>query len=41
MKILELFEHKFSKNDQIIKPYIIAEAGLNHEGDISKYRYLL
>lgn len=41
MKTLGLFEHKVSKNDQIIKSHIIAEAGVNHEGGISKYRYLL
>lgn len=39
MKILGLFEYKDLKNHQIIKPYIIAEAGVNHVGDISKYRY--
>lgn len=39
MKILGLFEYKDLKNDQIIKPYIITEAGVNHVGDISKYRY--
>jgi len=41
MKILELFEHKVSKNDQIIKPYIIAEAGVNHEGDINLAKRLI
>lgn len=41
MKILELFENKISTNDCIIKPYIIAEAGVNHEGDISLAKRLI
>jgi N-acetylneuraminate synthase len=41
MKILELFENTITKNDHIIKPYIIAEAGVNHEGDINLAKRLI
>lgn len=34
MKILELFKEKVVDNRNVIKPYIIAEAGVNHEGNI-------
>ncbi len=41
MKILELFENKTAANDCIIEPYIIAEAGVNHEGDINIAKQLI
>lgn len=41
MKILELFENKTAANDCIIEPYIIAEAGVNHEGDINLAKRLI
>ena len=41
MKILELFKNTITKNDHIIKPYIIAEAGVNHEGDINLAKRLI
>lgn len=35
MKILELFQNSACGNNRINRPYIIAEAGVNHEGDMS------
>lgn len=34
MKLLDLFTSTTPFNDQIQPPYIIAEAGVNHEGDM-------
>ena len=35
MKINEILKDNVSDNRIIKKPYIIAEAGVNHEGDIN------
>jgi len=35
MKLLNLFKEDFSRNDLVRMPYIIAEAGVNHENDIN------
>ncbi len=41
MKIKELFKTYSYLKDKIIKPYIIAEAGVNHEGDIELAKRLI
>lgn len=41
MKLLDLFNTPICHNDQICLPYIIAEAGVNHEGDIDIARRLI
>ena len=41
MKILDLFSNTNFKNTEIKKPYIIAEAGVNHEGDMDIARRLI
>ena len=41
MKILELFHEKNCQNDRVRRPYIIAEAGVNHEGDMDLARRLI
>lgn len=41
MKILDLFETKPFDNTKIRDPYIIAEAGVNHEGDFNIARRLI
>lgn len=41
MKILELFENHNSCDCKIIMPYIIAEAGVNHEGNIHLAKRLI
>ena len=41
MKILSLFNTLNLKNTEIRKPYIIAEAGVNHEGDMDIARRLI
>ena len=35
MKILDLFNNNESASRKIVQPYIIAEAGVNHEGDMN------
>jgi sialic acid synthase SpsE len=35
MKLLDLFNEDFDRNDLVRMPYIIAEAGVNHENDIN------
>ena len=35
MKLIDLFTEDFTRNDLIRMPYIIAEAGVNHENDIN------
>jgi len=40
MKIKEIFKKK-NLNNNFIKPYFIAEAGVNHEGDIDKAKLLI
>ena len=41
MKILELFKLYNPYKNQINKPYVIAEAGVNHEGDIELAKKLI
>jgi sialic acid synthase SpsE len=41
MKLLNLFNTPTCPNDQIRSPYIIAEAGVNHEGDMDIARRLI
>ena len=41
MKILDLFNTKEAKNFKIRKPYVIAEAGVNHEGDMEIAKRLI
>ncbi|MEC8882551.1 MAG: N-acetylneuraminate synthase family protein, partial [Pseudomonadota bacterium] len=41
MKILDLFHKNHSQNDLIGRPYIIAEAGVNHEGDLNIAKRLI
>ena len=41
MKILDLFSEKSCNNDQVRRPYIIAEVGVNHEGDMGLARRLI
>jgi len=41
MKILDLFNNKICQNDHIKQPYVIAEAGVNHEGDMELARRLI
>ena len=41
MKILETFKNKSRSNHYIDKPYLIAEAGVNHEGDLGIARRLI
>lgn len=41
MKILDLFNDRVCRNDLIRTPYIIAEAGVNHEGSINLARRLI
>ena len=41
MNILELFKRNSFHNDYIHRPYIIAEAGVNHEGDIKLAKRLI
>ena len=40
MKILELFKKDIKKNLEIVRPYIIAEVGVNHEGCIKTAKLL-
>ena len=40
-KLLELFSNYNSKNYDINEPYIIAEAGVNHEGSIELAKRLI
>ena len=35
MKLLELLHKGVDKSNPIVKPYIIAEIGVNHEGSIN------
>ena len=39
MDIIEIFKKKVNNN--FVKPYIIAEAGVNHEGKIDKAKRLI
>ena len=41
MKILDFFKEPYCQNNIIRRPYIIAEAGVNHEGDIDLARRLI
>jgi sialic acid synthase SpsE len=41
MKILDLFNKTHCRNDAVRHPYIIAEAGVNHEGDMDIARRLI
>ena len=41
MKIIELFQNYNPYNNKITKPYIIAEAGVNHEGSIEIAKRLI
>jgi sialic acid synthase SpsE len=41
MKILDLFNKIHCNNDTVSSPYIIAEAGVNHEGDMELARRLI
>ncbi|MBT6226929.1 MAG: acetylneuraminic acid synthetase [Candidatus Scalindua sp.] len=41
MKILDLFNKNYCLNDSVRFPYIIAEAGVNHEGDIDIAKRLI
>tara|TARA_Y100000588_G_scaffold391982_1_gene502332 strand:- start:193 stop:1251 length:1059 start_codon:yes stop_codon:yes gene_type:complete len=41
MEILDLFNSKHFCNDEVRTPYIIAEAGVNHEGSIELARRLI
>lgn len=41
MKINDLFNQENINNSKIIKPYIIAEAGVNHEGDMNIAKRLI
>lgn len=41
MKILDLFDNFNFQNDRIMRPYIIAEAGVNHEGDMEVAKRLI
>ena len=41
MKILEIFKNYKLHNQEITKPYIIAEAGVNHEGSIEIAKRLI
>mgnify|MGYP001426923433 CR=1 FL=1 len=41
MKILDLFKQEGAKNITIRKPYVIAEAGVNHEGDMEIAKRLI
>ena len=41
MKLLDLLKNPNLPNDQICLPYIIAEAGVNHEGDMDIARRLI
>jgi len=41
MKILDLFNKTHCSNDTVRYPYIIAEAGVNHEGDMDLARRLI
>ena len=41
MKLLDLFNTPTCLNDKIRPPYIIAEAGVNHEGDMNAARRLI
>ena len=41
MKILDLFNNHTFKNDSVMRPYIIAEAGVNHEGDMALAKRLI
>ena len=41
MKILDFFNKPYGQNDFVRRPYIIAEAGVNHEGDIGLAKRLI
>jgi N-acetylneuraminate synthase len=41
MKILDFFKQKNNNTNQIIRPYIIAEAGVNHEGSMDLAKRLI
>ena len=41
MKILDLFNQKLPVNRGIVKPFIMAEAGVNHEGNINIAKRLI
>ena len=41
MKILDFFKETNPYSDEIIRPYIIAEAGVNHEGDMDLAKRLV
>jgi len=41
MKIIDLFNKNYCLNDSVRFPYIIAEAGVNHEGDIDIAKRLI
>ena len=41
MKILDLFNKIHCRNDAVRYPYIIAEAGVNHEGDMDLARLMI
>ena len=41
MKLLDLFNEQIHPNDQIRSPYIIAEAGVNHEGNMEIAKRLI
>ena len=41
MKILDLFDNCNFQNDRIMRPYIIAEAGMNHNGSLKVGKALI
>ena len=41
MNIVELFQHHDGPKDEIKQPYLIAEAGVNHEGDMETAKRLI
>jgi sialic acid synthase SpsE len=41
MKILELLKKGVDKEGSIVKPYVIAEVGVNHEGSMSTAKRLV
>ncbi len=41
MSILDIFKNSLSSNQNIVMPYLIAEAGVNHEGDLSTAKRLV
>jgi sialic acid synthase SpsE len=41
MKIDDIFKHHHAKRDRFIKPYIIAEVGVNHGGSMDRAREMI